>query len=80
MQHRYDLVLLDCRMAGMDGFQTLRAMRGAESDGGRARVVAMTADATPAFAKRIRAAGFDGFLAKPFRIEELKALIERRLA
>ena len=80
MQHRYDLVLLDCRMAGMDGFQALRRIRGAAPDRGHIRVVAMTADATPVFAKRIRAAGFDGFLAKPFRIEELKALIERWLA
>jgi CheY-like chemotaxis protein len=79
-RRRYDLVLLDCRMTGIDGFEALRRIRAAEGEGARTRVVAMTADASPGFAERIRAAGFDGFLAKPFRVEELKALIERWLA
>lgn len=77
-RRRYDLVLLDCRLTGIDGFETLRRIRAVE--GARTRVVAMTAEATSGVAERIRAAGFDGFLAKPFRIEQLKALIGRWLA
>ena len=74
----YDLIRLDSRMPGMDGSEALRRIRAAERDLGRApsRVIAMTAEASRGLAGRLRGAGFDGYLAKPFRLEELRALVE----
>ena len=68
----YDLVLMDCEMPGMDGFDTTRAIRRAERDGqvagDRARhvpIVALTANAIKGDRERCLAAGMDGYVSKP---------------
>ncbi|MBV4537290.1 response regulator [Pseudomonas sp. SWRI10] len=74
-QEDVDMVLMDCNMPIMDGYEASRRIR----QSGRwpqLPIVALTANAMPEERERCRAAGMDDYLAKPFRREELLALIE----
>lgn len=73
-----DLVLLDISMPGMDGFATRRHLF--HGPGRGVPVVAMTAGAMPEQRAAARAAGFDGFVAKPFFPETLGAVLGPLLA
>ncbi|MDH1988425.1 response regulator [Pseudomonas sp. GD03689] len=74
-QQDFDLVLMDCNMPVMDGYEASRRIR----QSGRwpeLPIVALTANAMPEERERCRAAGMNDYLAKPFRREELLALID----
>jgi CheY-like chemotaxis protein len=74
----YDLVLMDIRMPGLDGLEATRLIRQHERSLGcprRMRIVALTANALREDEAAARAAGLDGFLAKPFELKALTALI-----
>ncbi len=76
-QRRYDVILMDGQMPGMDGVQAAQAIRRLELQAGTARVpiVAMTAHAMQGDRERFLAAGMDAFLAKPFEKEDLAAVL-----
>ena len=77
----FDLALIDVRMPRLDGHETARRIRAAESGGsGRLRLVALTANAGREDEIAAREAGFDGFLAKPLNLKLLPTLLERRSA
>jgi PAS domain S-box-containing protein len=77
----FDLALIDVRMPRLDGHETARRIRAGESQGGaRLHLVALTANAGLEDEVAARAAGFDGFLAKPLNLKLLPALLERRPA
>ncbi|SDO69262.1 PAS domain S-box-containing protein [Methylobacterium phyllostachyos] len=77
----FDLALIDVRMPRLDGHETARRIRAAESAGtGRLHLVALTANVGREDEAAARAAGFDGFLAKPLNLKLLPALLERRAA
>nr|WP_305729181.1 response regulator [Pseudomonas gingeri] len=74
-QKDFDMVLMDCNMPVMDGYEASRQIRRS----GRwphLPIVALTANAMPEERERCRAAGMNDYLAKPFRREELMALLE----
>jgi CheY-like chemotaxis protein len=74
----FDLVLMDCQMPEMDGFTATAAIRAAEARGAsRTPVIALTANAIEGDRERCLAAGMDDYLAKPFRLAELRAVIAR---
>lgn len=75
----FDLVLMDCNMPVMDGYETTRQIR-QHSRWQHLPIVALTANAMPDERERCRAAGMDDYLAKPFRREELAALLESWVA
>ena len=71
----FDLVLMDCNMPVMDGYEATRQIR----QSGRwpqLPIVALTANAMPEERERCRSAGMNDYLAKPFRREELEALLD----
>jgi CheY-like chemotaxis protein/anti-sigma regulatory factor (Ser/Thr protein kinase) len=75
---RYDLVLMDVRMPGLDGIETTRRIRDLERRLGRTdrcRIVALTASVRKEAEAATLAAGFDGFLTKPLDIKLLASLI-----
>jgi len=74
---RFDLILMDCQMPGMDGFAATAAIRADEAAHARAPtpIVALTASAMPGDADACRAAGMDDYLAKPYTLDQLRAAI-----
>jgi two-component system sensor histidine kinase/response regulator len=74
----YDLVLMDCQMPEVDGFEATRAIRRAEIvRGGHVPIVAMTANALEGDREACLSAGMDDYLAKPVQLAALGALVER---
>lgn len=78
-QARFDLVLTDIEMPKLDGFGLLERLRRREAELGQppAVIVAVTAYATNLDRQRFLAAGFNEFLPKPFRIDDVRALLNR---
>jgi CheY-like chemotaxis protein len=76
-----DLVLMDCQMPGIDGYETTRQWRLQEAEHGRPRlpVLALTANVMTEDLDRARAAGMDDFLGKPYTVEQLAAMLQRWL-
>jgi signal transduction histidine kinase/ActR/RegA family two-component response regulator len=71
---RYDVVLMDCLMPEVDGFEATRRIRAAEADG-RLPIVALTASVSPEDRRRCIEAGMDAFLSKPVNLAELARVL-----
>ncbi|MDO8934251.1 MAG: response regulator [Rhodocyclaceae bacterium] len=76
----YDLVLMDCQMPVMDGFEATRRIRAGDSAAidPRIPIIAMTANAMQGDRERCLEAGMDDYLAKPISEQQLVAIIAGR--
>ncbi len=74
----YDLVLMDCQMPEMDGWEAARELRRRERASGapRAQITALTANVLSEDRARCFEAGMDDFLAKPVRAEDLQRVLD----
>lgn len=79
-QETFDAIITDLRMPGMDGLSFARAVRAAPERYGGAPIVAFSADHDQWDAAAVRAAGVQGFLAKPFTPSSLLSALEEAIA
>lgn len=77
-QSAFDLVLMDCQMPEMDGFEATRRIRGTEAST-RLPIIALTANSMKGDRERCLQAGMDDYLAKPIRMTDLASLLQRWL-
>lgn len=76
-QSDFDLVLMDCQMPLMDGYEATAAIRRLPRPGSRRLpIIAVTANAMEGDEQRCRAAGMDAFLTKPYTLAQLRDLLE----
>ncbi|MEO5374552.1 MAG: ATP-binding protein [Alphaproteobacteria bacterium] len=79
-KRRYGLLLTDCHMPEMDGYQLARMVRDHEPPGGaRLPIIALTAEVLAGTARKCSECGMDAYLKKPVVWEELEANIQRWL-
>jgi signal transduction histidine kinase len=70
---RFDVVLMDVKMPGMDGVEATRRIRDGAGPGGCAPIIAVTANADPADAAFYRSCGMNGVVEKPLKPDRLLA-------
>ena len=80
-KNHFDLILMDCQMPGLDGFEATARIRASERKAGldRVPIVALSANAFDGDRERSLAAGMDEHLAKPFTEGDLLAVVQRYL-
>jgi CheY-like chemotaxis protein len=72
------MIFMDCQMPNMDGMSATKVIRDEEREsGGHIPIVAMTANAFAEDREACLAAGMDDYLAKPVKLADLRAVIER---
>ncbi len=71
-KNAYDLILMDCEMPVLNGFDATGKIRASENDGHHVPIIAMTAHYGDEEERRCKAAGMDDFIAKPIRVEGLR--------
>lgn len=77
----YDIILMDCQMPEMDGYETARAIRRIDHGTGRSPyIVALTANAMLGDRDKCLGAGMNDYLPKPLDVEDLEGVLERALA
>jgi len=78
-QHPVDVILMDCQMPGMDGWEATRLIRENPAVYGSPYIVAFTAHALEHSRESCRAAGMDDYLAKPVTLPSLQAALSRAM-
>jgi CheY-like chemotaxis protein len=76
----YDLILMDCEMPVVDGFEATRQIRSREHGERHIPIIALTAHAIKGAELECRAAGMDEYITKPIARERLEACLERLLS
>jgi len=73
----YDLILMDCQMPVMDGFEATAVIRNREGSGRHTPICALTANAMAGDRERCLAGGMDDYISKPVSLDKLQVAIER---
>lgn len=78
-QGDYQLVLMDCQMPEMDGYEASRAIRNLQDPKAKTPIIAMTACTMKGDREKCLAAGMDDYLAKPLKSPALEAILSQYL-
>ena len=73
---RYDIILMDCHMPEMDGYEATARIREMPNSLGKVRIIAMTANAMQGDREKCLEAGMDEYISKPVKLEDLRAVLE----
>ena len=73
----YDLILMDCQMPEMSGYEATREIRRTERPGSHVNIVALTAEAVAGSRERCLSHGMDDFISKPIQLATLAATVRK---
>lgn len=78
-ENNYQLILMDCLMPTMDGYEATVKIRQQEKDNARTPIIALTANASETDRQKCRQSGMDEVITKPYRRHELEEVLDRWL-
>jgi two-component system, sensor histidine kinase and response regulator len=76
----YDIILMDCQMPGLDGYEATRRIRAHKKNSPQPYIIAMTAHAMPGDSDKCLAAGMNDYISKPLVFESFSAALNRGLS
>ncbi|WP_299375291.1 response regulator, partial [uncultured Kiloniella sp.] len=76
-QQQFDIILMDCHMPEMDGFEATRKIRQLEDDRNTLPIIAFTANAMASDRQKCLDVGMDDFISKPVQINDLEKVLQK---